>query len=95
MNKSGLIRRLVEKKPQLAHNDVAAAVNTLVESLTDALASGTRIEVRGFGSFSMRYRPPRMSRNPQTGERVAVPAKHVVYFKLGRELLRRVNASAG
>ena len=94
MNKSELIRRLVEKKPQLAHSDVAAAVKTLVESLTDALASGRRIEVRGFGGFSLRYRSAGMSRNPRTGERVAVPAKHAVSFKPGRELRRRVNASA-
>ena len=96
MNKSGLIRRLAErKKPQLTHGDVAAAVSTLVESLTNALVSGRRIEIRGFGSFSLRQRPARMSRNPRTRERVAVPAKHAVYFKPGRELRRRVNASAG
>ncbi len=94
MNKSGLIRTLVEKKPQLADDDVAAAVSTLIESLTDALASGSRVEIRGFGSFSMRHRPAHMSRNPRTGEPIAVPPKHAVYFKPGRDLRRRVNASA-
>ena len=62
MNKSGLIRTLVEKKPQLADDDVAAAVSTMIESLTDALASGSRVEVRGFGSFSMRYRQLRWAK---------------------------------
>ena len=94
MNKSGLIRTLVEKKPQLTDDDVAAAVSTMIESLTDALASGSRVEVRGFGSFSMRYRPARMSSNPRTGEPIAVPAKHAVYFKPGGDLRRRANASA-
>ena len=96
MNKSGLIRRLaVRKKPQLTHGDVAAAVSTLVESLTNALVSGRRIEIRGFGTFTLRYHPARISHNPGTGERIAGPARHVVHFKPGRELRRRVNASAG
>ena len=94
MNKSGLIRTLVEKKPQLEDDDVAAAVSTMIGSLTDALASGSRVEVRGFGSFSMRYRPAHMSTNPRTGEPIAVPAKHAVHFKPGGDLRRRVNASA-
>lgn len=70
------------------------AVRTIIEQMSSALASGERIEVRGFGSFSLHFRPPRMGRNPKTGESVALPGKHVPHFKPGKELRERVNAAA-
>jgi len=66
---------------------------TILEMLCNALADGDRIEIRGFGSFSLHFRPPRLGRNPKTGESVALPGKHVPHFKPGKELRDRVNAS--
>ena len=91
MTKSELIDILSRKQQQLAYKDVELAVKTMLESMANALASGERIEIRGFGSFSLHYRPPRMGRNPKTGEAVALISKHVPHFKPGKELRDRVN----
>ncbi|MCF6226527.1 MAG: integration host factor subunit beta [Xanthomonadales bacterium] len=93
MTKSELIDLLAEQQQHLAHVDVELAVKTILEQMSQALATGERIEIRGFGSFSLRYRPPRMGRNPKTGASVALPGKHVPHFKPGKALRERVNAS--
>ena len=76
---------------QLTQHDTEFADKTVLDAMSDALARGDRIEIRGFGSFSLHYRPPRMGRNPKTGESVALPAKHVPHFKPGKELRERVS----
>ncbi|MEM1090419.1 MAG: integration host factor subunit beta [Pseudomonadota bacterium] len=91
MTKSELIEALALSQRHLAYTDVEMAVKTLIEQMSDSLASGNRIEVRGFGSFSLHFRPPRMGRNPKTGDAVALPGKHVPHFKPGKELRERVN----
>ncbi|MBI5612792.1 MAG: integration host factor subunit beta [Gammaproteobacteria bacterium] len=91
MTKSELIASLSTKQPQLEYRDVELAVKELIEHMSAALAAGERIEVRGFGSFSLHYRPPRVGRNPKTGDTVRVPDKHVPHFKPGKELKERVN----
>lgn len=92
MTKSDLIGLLAMKQPQLDYRDVELAVKELLEQMSLALASGERIEVRGFGSFSLHYRPPRVGRNPKTGDSVEVPDKYVPHFKPGKELRDRVNS---
>ena len=94
MTKSELIEMLAAKQPQLDHRDVELAVKELLEQMSTALYSGERIEVRGFGSFSLHYRPPRVGRNPKTGSAVHVPDKYVPHFKPGKELRERVNNGA-
>ncbi|MBE9516094.1 MAG: integration host factor subunit beta [Proteobacteria bacterium] len=94
MTKSELIEVLAAKQPQLDHRDVELAVKELLEQMSVALSSGERIEVRGFGSFSLHYRPPRVGRNPKTGTAVHVPDKYVPHFKPGKELRERVNNGA-
>jgi integration host factor subunit beta len=94
MTKSELIEMLAAKQPQLDHRDVELAVKELLEQMSTALSSGERIEVRGFGSFSLHYRPPRVGRNPKTGSAVHVPDKYVPHFKPGKELRERVNNGA-
>jgi len=91
MTKSELINRLAERFPQLGAKDADFAVKVLLDALSAALVSGDRIEVRGFGSFSLNYRPPRIGRNPKTGEKVNVPEKYVPHFKAGKELRERVD----
>ena len=91
MTKSELIARLAERNPRLVARDADEAVNTMLDAMTDALAGGQRIEIRGFGSFALNYRPPRVGRNPKSGDRVEVPAKHVPHFKAGKELRERVD----
>ncbi len=91
MTKSELISQLAAKQPQLDYRDVELAVKELLAQMGTALAAGERIEVRGFGSFSLHYRPPRIGRNPRTGESVAVADKYVPHFKPGKELRERVN----
>ncbi len=91
MTKSELIARLAERNPRLVARDADEAVNTMLDAMTDALASGQRIEIRGFGSFALNYRPPRVGRNPKSGDRVQVPAKYVPHFKAGKELRERVD----
>jgi len=95
MTKSELIETLVRKEPQLGYRDVELVVKTMLEHMAQTLASGQRIEIRGFGSFSLLYRPPRVGRNPKSGEPVNLPAKHVPHFKPGKELRERVNEGAG
>lgn len=92
MTKSDLIGLLSARQPQLDYRDVELAVKELLEQMILALASGERIEIRGFGSFSLHYRPPRVGRNPKTGDSVEVPDKYVPHFKPGKELRDRVNA---
>jgi integration host factor subunit beta len=94
MTKSELIIALSAKQPQLDYRDVELAVKELLEQMSLALAAGERIEVRGFGSFSLHYRPPRTGRNPKTGAAVPVPDKFVPHFKPGKELRERVNNGA-
>ncbi|HNV84376.1 MAG TPA: integration host factor subunit beta [Arenimonas sp.] len=93
MTKSELIEILSKRQMHLKADDVDMAVKTILEMMSNALADGDRIEIRGFGSFSLHFRPPRLGRNPKTGESVALPGKHVPHFKPGKELRDRVNAS--
>ncbi len=93
MTRPELIQRLAGSLPHFRARDVESAVNVLVEHLSSTLAAGKRIEVRGFGSFSTRYRPRRIGRNPKNGEPVALVAKYAVHFKPGRELRLRVNGN--
>ncbi len=91
MTKSELIDALAQRQPHLKPEDVELAVKALLEMMSDALTMGQRIEVRGFGSFSLHFRPPRVGRNPKTGESVELPGKYVPHFKPGKELRERVN----
>ena len=91
MTKSELIARLAARFPQLVAKDADFAVKVILDALTDALAAGDRIEIRGFGSFALNYRPPRLGRNPKSGDKVQVPAKYVPHFKPGKELRERVD----
>ena len=93
MTKSELIEILAQKQKQLAFKDVELAVKTMLEHMAQTLANGERIEIRGFGSFSLHYRPPRVGRNPKTGESVTLAAKYVPHFKPGKEMRERVNES--
>jgi integration host factor subunit beta len=95
MTKSELIAHLAERNPRLVARDADEAVNTMLDAMTDALAGGQRIEIRGFGSFALNYRPPRLGRNPKSGDRVQVPAKYVPHFKAGKELRERVDGEEG
>jgi integration host factor subunit beta len=91
MTKSELVRALSEKSSELQQRDVELAVNRMLEQMVNALENGERIEIRGFGAFTMRQRPPRLARNPKTGESVDLPAKVVIHFKPGKEMRDRVN----
>jgi len=91
MTKSELIDRLAEIQQHLSHADVELGVKSMIEQMSASLSNGERIEIRGFGSFSLHYRAPRMGRNPKTGEAVALPGKHVPHFKPGKSLRERVN----
>jgi integration host factor subunit beta len=93
MTKSELIDMLSAEQNQLGYRDVELAVKVILECLTTALASGERIEVRGFGSFTLHHRRARVGRNPKTGNSVTVPDKHVPHFKPGKELRQRVDMS--
>ena len=93
MTRSDLIERMASAQHQLDERDVELAVKTMLQQMSDALASGERIEIRGFGSFSLNFRSPRIGRNPKTGQPVAVPARHVPRFKPGKELRDRVNSA--
>lgn len=94
MTKSELIARLAERFPQLVVKDAELSVKAILEAMADKLASGERIEIRGFGSFSLNYRPPRLGRNPKTGAKVHVPEKYVPHFKAGKELRERVDSGS-
>ena len=93
MTKSDLIARLAERFPQLVAKDADFAVKMILDAMSDALAKGDRIEIRGFGSFSLNYRPPRVGRNPKSGDKVSVPEKWVPHFKAGKELRERVDSA--
>lgn len=94
MTRSDLIAKLAERYPQLLAKDAELAVKVILDTLAVTLARGGRIEIRGFGSFSLNYRPPRIGRNPKSGDKVQVPAKHVPHFKAGKELRERVDYPA-
>jgi integration host factor subunit beta len=91
MTTSELIEILARRQGHLKADDVDMAVKTLLEMMSNALTEGDRIEIRGFGSFSLHFRPPRLGRNPKTGDSVALPGKYVPHFKPGKELRDRVN----
>lgn len=95
MTKSELIALLTERYPQLVVKDADYAVKTILDAMTNALAGGQRIEIRGFGSFALNSRPPRIGRNPKSGEKVMVPEKRVPHFKPGKDLRERVDAMVG
>ena len=91
MIKSELVQAIAERNPHLYQRDVENIVNAILDEITDALARGDRVELRGFGAFSVKNRPPRMGRNPRTGDRVQVEEKWVPFFKTGKELRERLN----
>jgi len=91
MTKSDLIKRLAETNPHLYLRDIERIVSTVFEELSAALVRGDRVELRGFGAFSVRHRDARIGRNPRTGEEVRVPDKAVPYFKTGKDLRERLN----
>ena len=93
MTKSELIEVLTRQQSQFTSRDIESAVKTILEAMSQSLANGERIEIRGFGSFSLHYRPPRMGRNPKSGEAVSLPPKHVPYFKPGKQLRERVDST--
>jgi integration host factor subunit beta len=91
MTRSDLIAKLAERYPQLLAKDADLAVKVILDAMAETLALGGRIEIRGFGSFALNYRPPRIGRNPKSGDKVQVPAKYVPHFKAGKELRERVD----
>lgn len=91
MTKSDLILRLTELYPHLLQRDIERIVGTVFDEISNALARGNRVELRGFGAFSVKRRDPRQGRNPRTGEPVAVAGKHVPFFKTGKQLRDRLN----
>lgn len=93
MTKSELIEKIAAVQSQLSAKDVELAVKMMLDHMAEALAEGERIEIRGFGSFSLHYRAPRLGRNPKTGEKVELAGKYVPHFKPGKELRERVNKS--
>ena len=95
MTKSDLIEKISEKQSLLNYRDVELAIKLILEQMGDSLSSGDRIEIRGFGSFTLHHRPPRVGRNPKSGESVSLGEKYVPHFKPGKELRDRVNSSAG
>ena len=92
MIKSELIQLIADKNPHLYQRDVENIVNAILEEITQALAEGSRVELRGFGAFSVKNRQPRTGRNPRTGEKVEVEEKWVPFFKTGKELRERLNS---
>ncbi|MCL2658124.1 MAG: integration host factor subunit beta [Betaproteobacteria bacterium] len=95
MTKSELIERLAQRFPQLGVKDADYAVKVILDAMTTSLGQGDRIEIRGFGSFALSYRPPRTGRNPKSGDKVSVPQKWVPHFKAGKELRERVDDVVG
>ncbi len=91
MTKSDLIAKLAERFPQLIAKDADFAVKMILDAMSESLIRGDRIEIRGFGSFALNYRPPRIGRNPKSGAKVNVPEKWVPHFKAGKELRERVD----
>ncbi|HFC04113.1 MAG TPA: integration host factor subunit beta [Rhizobiales bacterium] len=93
MIKSELIMKIAEQNPHLYHRDVERIINTIFDEIVDTLASGNRVELRGFGAFSVKKRDARQGRNPRTGQIVSVAEKRVPFFKTGKELHIRLNSS--
>ncbi|WP_322894142.1 MULTISPECIES: integration host factor subunit beta [unclassified Yoonia] len=91
MIRSELIQKIADENPHLYQRDVERIVNTIFDQITDAMAQGNRVELRGFGAFSVKKRDPRLGRNPRTGEAVEVDEKHVPFFKTGKLLRDRLN----
>ena len=91
MTKSELIERITDRHPELSGKDIELAVKTILDTMSQALSQGDRIEIRGFGSFSLHFRNPRLGRNPKTGESVQLRGKYVPHFKPGKELREQVN----
>lgn len=93
MTKSELIEQMAMRQPELSARDVEMAVKLILDDITDTLSRGGRVEIRGFGSFSLHYREPRIGRNPKTGDPVELEGKQVPHFKPGKELREQVDAS--
>jgi integration host factor subunit beta len=93
MTRSELVQILSEKQPYLSFKEIEKVVKVIFDDMALALSKGERIEIRGFGSFSIRFRPPRVARNPRTGEKVQKPGKFTSYFRPGKELKERANSS--
>ena len=91
MTKSELILRLTKRYPHLYQRDIETLVNTVLETVSDALVEGNRVELRGFGAFSIRKREARKARNPKNGAEVYIGERHAIYFRTGKELRERVN----
>lgn len=93
MTKSELIEQIAMRQPELSAKEVETAVRLILDDITDTLSEGGRVEIRGFGSFSLHYRDPRTGRNPKTGDPVKLEGKYVPHFKPGKELREQVDAS--
>ena len=93
LNKKDIIDRISRNQDQLPHRDIELAVKTIINCMTQALSTGERIELRGFGSFSLRYRKPRVGRNPKSGMKVNINERYVPHFKPGKNLKNKVNKS--
>lgn len=91
MTRSELVAVLAQRFPQLLRADAEMAVTEILGAVANTLNRGDRVEIRGFGTFGLNYRPPRNARNPKTGEKVSVPGKQVPHFKAGKELRESVN----
>ena len=91
ITKSELIEKISLKQNHLAYKDIELSIKSIIEQMGTSLSKGNRIEIRGFGSFSLHFRPPRIGRNPKTGDAVSLMGKHVPHFKPGKELRERVN----
>ena len=94
MTRSELVDRLHSRAPTLTHDDVKSVVDVILEAITNSMVADSRVEIRGFGSFSLSYRQPRVGRNPKSGEAVRVLGKYVPYFKAGKGMRESVNATA-
>ena len=94
MIKSELVQRIAERNPHLYLRDVENIINAILDEITDALAQGNRVELRGFGAFSVKHRDARLGRNPRTGAHVAVEEKAVPFFKTGKEMRERLNGGS-
>ena len=95
MIKSELVQRIADRNPHLYLRDVEKIVNAILDEITNSLARGDRVELRGFGAFSVKHRDARIGRNPRTGDSVSVAEKHIPFFKTGKQLRDRLNQSAG
>lgn len=91
MIKSELVQKIADANPHLYHKDVERIVNTILDQIVGTMAKNKRVELRGFGAFSVKHRPARMARNPRTGEKVMVEEKYIPFFKTGKDLHRRLN----